>query len=273
MRALVDVDETWGLTAFRALKAARKQLAAELVIAIVLFPQEGLTPKVANLLREGASDGADAIGAHTDIDKDFESHLKLAASIARDHKLSLEVHVDEGASPASFRLPAVLDGCRDVARLSLVHCLSLGTLPAKEQEHWVGQIRDSGAGVVVAPSILGFGLPLPPVAMLVEAGVPISVGSDNLQDVFMPLGTGRILDSARTVALVGQLKSSSEVQALVQGITAEAYQLVTGKPAALQPGSSASMMVFEGKDARAVMYGADAIKLSVLEGKVQEGSI
>ena len=273
VRALVDVDETWGLASFRVATSLRETFAEDMVILIEVFPQEGLTPKVEELMRQAVEEGADAIGAHTDIDEDPVAAIRTAANIARDAGLPLQVHVDETASPDSFKMPQVLDIAGDVAHLALAHCLSLATLDEKEQDRWIERIREAGASVVVAPSILCFGLPLAPVAKLLEADVPVLVGSDNLQDVFVPFGTGRLLESARMVALLGGLKSSASIARLIGGITSTAYEFVSGQPAHLEEGSPASVMVFTGQNPRSVLFGDDTIRLVLLNGDVKEGKI
>jgi cytosine deaminase len=237
-------------------------------VRIIPFPQEGLTRAVADLLRRASEEGADGIGAHTDIDEDAEKHLTLAADIARSAGLPLEVHVDEGASPDSFRLPFVLDVAENVEDLTLVHCLSLSTLPEDEQDLWIGRIKDRGARVVVAPSVLGFGLPLAPVARLVAAGVPVLIGSDNLRDLFMPLGTGRLLDLVRIVALVGRVTTEEGLTAVIQGVTNASYAAVTRNPGAVIPGSPASLMILQAADVWSLIWGEDGVKGIVIEGEV-----
>lgn len=272
VRAVIDVDETWGLSAFHAAVRARRDMAGRVEVRIVAFPQEGLSPKVADLLREAAESGADAIGAHTDIDADVRAHLTAAAAIAREAHLPLEVHVDEAASPSSFHLPLALELTGDVQSLSLVHNLSLATLPGSAQEEWIAQIRNRRATVVIAPSILRFGLPLAPISRLLQGGVRVVLGSDNLQDVFVPLGTGSMLDSVRIAALVGGLTTPQLVSALFSGATTGGYELVHGGPDGIGPESPANLLVFSSPDPLSIVRGDDAIRFTILGGQVSESN-
>lgn len=270
VRALVDVDETWGLTGFEAALAARERIGAALTVKIVPFAQEGMTDRVAGMLAEAAARGADGIGGHTDIEKDPTEHIKTAARIAREAHLPLEMHVDEPARPDHFWLPAVLDEAGGIPGLTLVHCLSLGTLPDREQERWISRIKDVGASVVVAPSVLLFSMPLAPVHRLLDAGVPVGIGSDNLQDVFVPTGTGRLLESVRTAILAAHLNRLEWMRALLLGATGVGFNLVSGGSPEIEPGSNASLTVFSGDSAGAVLFGQDSIRLTVIQGKVEE---
>lgn len=273
VRALVDVDETWGLTGFHAALAAREAVNGEMKVQIVAFAQEGMTGQVAELLAEAAAAGADAIGAHTDIEADPTDHIETAVGIARKAGIPLEVHVDEPGTAEHFKLPIVLEHAQDLAGLTLVHCLSLGKQPEAEQDRWIGRIREARASVVVAPSVLLFGLPLAPVARLLDAGVPVGIGSDNLQDVFVPLGTGRLLESVRTACLVARLGRLEWMTALLRGATGVGFNLVAGDAIDIEPGSAATFSVFSGASPGAVLYGDDSIRLTVIDGKVEEETV
>lgn len=270
VRALVDVDETWGLVGFEAALAARDQIDGALEMQIVAFAQEGMTDRVAAMLTEAAERGADAIGGHTDIEKDPTSHIKTAARIARAARLPLEVHVDEPARADHFWLPTVLEHAGDIPGLTLVHCLSLGKQPEAEQDRWISRIKEAGASVVIAPSVMLFGLPLAPVGKLLDAGVAVGIGSDNLQDVFVPLGTGRLLESVRTAVLTAQLNRAEWMAALLRGATGVGFSLVAKGSADIEADSSASFSVFAGSNPSAVLFGEDSIRLTVIEGRVEE---
>jgi len=184
LRAVADVDETWGLAAFEAAKAAQDVMTGRVDVRIMPFPQEGLTLTVADLLRRNSEEGASAIGAHTDIDEDGEKHLTLAADIARRASLPLEVHVDEGASPDSFRLPLVLDVAENVEDLTLVHCPSLSTRRRRSKISGSGGSRTVGHASWLLLASWVWAFPLAPVARLIAAGVPVLIASDNLRDLF-----------------------------------------------------------------------------------------
>jgi cytosine deaminase len=270
VRALVDVDETWGLMGFDAALVARDKIGDALKMQIVAFAQEGMTDRVAEMLTEAAGRGADAIGGHTDIEKDPTNHIKTAARIARGARLPLEVHVDEPARVDHFWLPAVLEHAGDIPDLTLVHCLSLGKQPEAEQDRWIGRIKEAGASVVIAPSVLLFGLPLAPIGKLLDAGIPVGIGSDNLQDVFVPMGTGRLLESVRTAMLVSQLNRAEWMAGLLRGATVVGFSLVANESADIESDSSATFSVFTGASPSAVLFGEDSIRLTVIEGKVEE---
>nr|AEX65049.1 putative ammelide aminohydrolase [Rhodococcus sp. Mel] len=268
IRALVDVDEVWGLTAFHAAQQVQAALAPRAVVQIVAFPQHGLTPQVLAMLEQAAAEGAGALGAHTDVDPDPAAHVGAVAAIAAGASLPLEVHTDEGASPDKFYLPAVLEVLDRFPGLSttLAHCLSLGTIAPKQQQHWIEELAHRDIKVCVAPSILGFGLPLAPVRALIEAGVGILVGSDNLQDVFFPLGTGRAIENVRLLATAAQLTAPELAGPLIAGVTDIAYATVTGAADALAVESPATLVVHDATSPAELLRGIDGTRITVIDG-------
>lgn len=266
VRAVVDVDELWGLTGFFAARSLQHSMAPRIDLQIVAFAQEGLTPRVVALLEEAARSGAAAIGGHTEVDPDARQHLARVAQIARDRGLPLEVHVDETPSVESSHLDDVLDLAGDLP-LTLVHCLSLAVADPATRHRMIERVREHDAAVVVAPGILRFGLPLAPVDDLLAADVRVLVGSDNLRDLFVPLGTGRVLDLVRLAALVGGVSDDTRLARLLDGATAGG-QTALGAPLGLAEGAPASFLVLEGQDARAVINGADGVRLQFDPGVV-----
>ena len=270
IRALVDVDDTWGLSAFRAARRVQTEFRDRAAIRIAIFPQDGLSARVVDLMAQAAHDGADVIGAHTDVDDDPAAHVRTAANIATAYGLPLEIHTDEVASPEGFHLPAVLDELDRHPALSvtLAHCLALGTLAEPEQHRWIAALADRGIAVCVAPSVMTFGLPIAPVRALIEGGVTVLVGSDNLQDVFCPLGTGRAVENARVVATAAGLTTSELVAPLIAGITDAAYQTVTGTTGQIIVGSPATLIVHNAKSPFELLWGVDGTKFKLTDGIV-----
>jgi cytosine deaminase len=272
-RVDVDVDETWGLLAFQAALEVKQRLAGQLDLRVFAFPQDGLSPRVADMLSEATAAGADGVGAHTDVDADPVAHIGMAAAIARSAGLPLEVHVDESLDVEHLRLPIVLEQAEGIDDLTMVHCLTLARLPEAERERWIAAIADRGAKVVLAPSILSFGLPLAPASELLEAGVRTLIGSDNLQDVFVPIGTGRMIDNLRMVAISCGVTSPGRLSELFAGVTDRAFDAVGGEGEGWEVGSPASFTVFETDQITALVNGDERVSFALDEGRPRKETV
>ena len=124
-------------------------------------------------------------------------------SIARDLNKKLDVHVDQENNPQEHETEMLarktiehgLEG-----RVSAVHAISVAAKTPLEQDRIVQLVKDAGVSVIVCPSAalsmkpLDLAAPLhnsiAPVPKLLEAGVPVYLGADNIYDLFMPLVDG-----------------------------------------------------------------------------------
>jgi cytosine/creatinine deaminase len=118
-----------------------------------------------------------------------------------------------------------------------------------------------------------FGLPLAPIPRLLAAGVPVGLGSDNLQDVFVPFGTGRLLEAVRVAILAAQVNRAEWMAAMLHGATGTGYSLIENAPAEIAEGSPAAFSVFSGSSPSAVLFGDDAIRVTVIDGRVEEKKV
>jgi cytosine deaminase len=105
---------------------------------------------------------------------------------------------------------------------------------------------------------------LTPIRLLLEAGVNVAGGGDNVQDPFNPLGCGDPLHTAQLLVLAGHLPVD------------EAYRLVStrarramGLPAPeVLPGSPADLVAVAGSSLREVMATATEERIVIRAGRV-----
>ena len=130
--------------------------------------------------------------------------------IAREQNKRLDVHVDQENNPfenetemlARKTIEHGLEG-----RVAAIHAISVSAKPAIEQDRIVRLLRDAGVSVICCPSAalsmkqLDMQGPLhnsiAPVPKLLDAGVPVYLGVDNVYDLFMPLVDGDLWFEAR----------------------------------------------------------------------------
>jgi len=155
-------------------------------------------------LVEEACSLADFVGGLPSRDRPTpEKHLDIVMSIAKSQGKMLDVHVDQENNPwenetemlARKTIEHGLEG-----RVFAVHAISLAAKPHSEQDRIISIMKDAGVGVICCPSaalsmkMLDMTAPLhnsiAPVVRLLEAEVPVYLGVDNINDLFMPLVDG-----------------------------------------------------------------------------------
>ncbi|MFP3394507.1 deaminase, partial [Brevibacillus sp. SIMBA_076] len=77
--------------------------------------------------------------------------------------------------------------------VALSHAFGIGDVSKEEAYELADILRDAGISIVTSVPI---NRQMPPVDLLHETGVEVSVGNDNIFDVWSPLGNGDILERA-----------------------------------------------------------------------------
>jgi cytosine/creatinine deaminase len=242
VRSHVDVTDP-NLVALDALIEVRERVADVVTLQLVAFPQEGICsfPGGAALLEEAATRGADVIGAiphFEDTREDGVASLEIAVDTALRHGLGVDAHCDEIDDEQS-RFVEVLStlalrrGLAEKATAS--HTTAMGSYNAAYSRKLERILRRSGINLVSNP-LVNLHLQgrfddypkrrgLTRVKEMLEAGVNVAFGHDDVMDPWYPLGTGNPAQVAFVGAHAAQLTSPAQI--------AECFRMVTDRAAAV----------------------------------------
>ncbi len=203
-RTLVDADSTVRTLPVEAALEVKKRYKGQIVFEIGVQPLQGVLDDESRRYFIKACELADVVGGLPSKDRPTpEKHLDIIMGIAKDLDKKLDVHVDQENNPhenetellARKTIEHGLEG-----RVSAIHAISMAAKPALEQERIIQLVKDAGVSVIVCPSAalsmkqLEMNGPLhnsiAPVPKLLEAGVPVHLGVDNVYDLFMPVVDG-----------------------------------------------------------------------------------
>lgn len=192
------------LRGIRALVALREEYRPLLDVQVVAMQSHD---RPAALIREAASLGPDLLGACPHLTPDPEAETDRVIGIADEFGLGVDLHTDETLDPDSLDLALLAARTRgwDVARpRTASHCVSLAVQPISVLAPLLREVAAAGVGIVVNPLtnllLQGQSSPppmpraVPPVRDLLDAGVMVGLGGDNVQDPFNPLGRGDMWD-------------------------------------------------------------------------------
>ena len=240
IRSHTNIDPETGLRGVEAMVEVRDQWRDRVTVQIVGHVTSGATRRLddAETWLKGAIDaGIDAIGgvpAYADRPADF---LDLLFRMAAANGLPIDLHMDEHLDPGNVLFDALIE--RTVAygmqgRVVASHCSALSALPADEALRVIDGFAQAGIGVATMPAANLFlqgreadrlaPRGLTRVLELMERGVSVAAGSDNIQDPFVPSGTGDLLEIARWTLLAGHLGLHD---------LGRAFDMVSGVPAGL----------------------------------------
>lgn len=246
VRTHVDVDELVEERALRGVLAAREALVGRLDVEIVAFASASNSPASADgerRLRAALEAGADMLGSapafHPDPTRSVEQLLDLAAACEVD----VDVHLDETVDPSGFQLELLADAtlARGLeGRVTASHCSTLASVERARAQRTIAKVAAAGITVIALPALNLYledrgettprlrGITL--VRELVEAGVPVRFGSDNVGDVFYPYGDADPLEAAWLAALAAHV---DDEDVLLAGICGGRTRVEEGDPADL----------------------------------------
>ncbi len=282
IRSHVNVDKDAGFNGIEALAQLRSDWSDRVVLQLVAFmtphPRQDLDWLAANIDRAAAS--ADALGGTPAVAEDPDRYLDLIFDAAARRGLPVDLHMDEHLDPNRLHFSKVFERVRRFGmqgRTVLSHTSVLSAIPRPEFERIMAEIIELQIGVITLPAANLYLQgrdhdELPPrgltrVAELVRAGVPIATASDNIQDPFVPTGSGDMLEMARWTLLAGHLKGDE---------LATAYAMVTEIPAKLmglgdytiRKGAPANLNIMRAEDIDTLVAGGPSGSSTFARGRL-----
>ena len=270
LRSHVNVDKDAGFIGLDVMSALRDEWSDRLTLQLVAFmiphPGQDYDWLAANI--DAAALKADALGGTVAVAEDPDRYLDTIFAAAAQRGKLIDLHMDEHLDGPRQRFDLVFDRVRRFGmqgRVVLSHASVLSAVSDETFARIRDQILELDLGVITLPAanlyIQGRGQEiLPPrgltrVAALARAGARVAAASDNIQDPFIPTGSGDMLEIARWTLLAGHLHA---VELPV------AYQMVTSAPAALMglakdyglcEGARADLIICDSPDVEALVGG------------------
>jgi cytosine deaminase len=273
VQAFADVDPKARLTGLDALLALRGEFAGLVDIQVVAFPQDGLLrePGTEELLTEAVRRGADVVGGIPWIewtDADAAEHVNRLADLALAHRLRVAMLVDD-AGDAGLRTTEMLARAllerNMIGRGSAQHARAMGLYPQPYLRRLIGLCRAAGLGFVSDPHTGPLHLP---VLQLAQAGIPVALGQDDIQDAYYPFGRHNLLEVAFLAAHLLDARTDTALEHLYDMVTVQAA-VVIGRPAhRLQVGAPADLVILDGRTVREALARHAPPRHVIVAGKI-----
>ncbi len=204
MLSHVDVDSTVKLSTVKVGLQVKKKYQKKIKILLATQSLQGILDKEERYWFEKSCDLVDVIGGLPS--KDWprkEDHIDLLLKMAKSQNKLVSIHIDQENNPneketellAKKTIEHGMEG-----KVIGVHATSLAAQEKKERKRIAKLLKTAGISIAICPSsalstkMLPFSAPLhnaiAPVNDLLEAGVNVCLGTDNIYDLFMPFGDG-----------------------------------------------------------------------------------
>jgi cytosine deaminase len=195
--------------------------------------------------------GADLVGGAPHLADDPHAETLRLLGLAEAAGAGVDLHTDEQLHPdvlSLVSLARVVIDRRFAPPVTASHCVSLGLLPPDRLKAVIDVLLEAGIGIVALPItnlyLQGRGLPTSPprgltaVRALLDAGVPVAAGGDNIRDPFNPMGRADPLEAASLLVTAGHLSTAEAYAAVSTG----ARRVLGLSPAGSTAGMAADLL-------------------------------
>lgn len=248
VRAFADVDRRARLEGVKALIRAREEFKGVLDIQVVAFPQDGVVrePKAAALVRQALDLGADVVGGIPWIeytDAAAHQHIDEMFSIARDYNKPVSMLVDDAGDPGLRTLEILaVRALREnwQGRVLAHHARAMQLYPRPYLEKVAALLKAAGMGIVMNPHTGPLHVPA---QTLIELGVLLCLGQDDISDAYYPYGRNNMLEVAFLASHILWMTTDEDRQVLYDMITATAARAIGIADFGLEVGAPAHLVV------------------------------
>ena len=210
-RSFIDADALVGLLPLQAALAVRDDYRHKIQLEYAVQPLEGvLEPRAQEAFVE-ACKLADVIGGLPSRDRpNPRAHLDFIMELSKELNKPIDVHIDQENQPKEKETEMLAQATLDhglYGKVRGVHAISLAAQSLDDQHRIAKLLKKAGVGIVICPSAALSMKPvegmapihnsIAPIQLLHETGVKLSLGIDNMSDLFMPMVDGDMWFEAR----------------------------------------------------------------------------
>lgn len=286
IRLFGDVDEANGLTAVRALLRIRQKYQPWLSVQVVAFPQDGVAgAQTEALMHQALSLGADVVGGIPWIEASEgaqQAHTELCFALAQQYDKPLHFVCDDTANPASRTLEMVARQALDTGwhgRVSATQCAALSFYDDAYAESVINLVREAAITIFsnshVALIATDFDTQHHPwprsitrVRQLLEAGVAVACGQDDIDNWFYPFGRNDMLEVAHFMAHNGQFAWRGEVNQVLPMVTTTPATVLGLTHYGLEVGKEANLVILNAQDWHSALQFQAEKQAVILRGKL-----
>jgi cytosine/creatinine deaminase len=253
IRAFADVDGKARLEAVKALIRVREEFRGIVDIQVVAFAQDGIVREAgaAELMREAMALGADVVGGIPWIeftDDDAADHVRncfdLAVEFGKDVSMLLDDAGDAGLR--TLEMMAVETIKRGWQGRALAHhCRAMSLYPMPYFQRLARLLHAARVPVISDPHT---GPLHARVKELLEEGILVGLGQDDISDAYYPYGRNNMLEIAFLASHLLWMTTRQDIEKLYDMITVNAASAINLSGFGILQGAVANLVVLDCPD-------------------------
>jgi len=250
IRAFADVDTKARLEGITALVAIPEEFRGVVDIQVVAFAQDGIVrePGADRLMREAMAMGADVVGGIPWIEPseaDAQAHIEFCFDLAAEFNADVSMLLDDVGNADMRTLEAMARQAlaRGYEGRALAHhCRAMALYPEAYLGELMELLRRAHITVVTDPHT---GPLHARVRDLVNGGVNVCLGQDDISDAYYPFGRNNMPEVAFLASHLLWMTKAREIDTLHEMITTRAATAMNLKGYGLEAGAPANLVVLD----------------------------
>jgi cytosine/creatinine deaminase len=248
IRAFADVDSKARLEGIKALLRAREEFKGIVEVQVCAFAQDGLArePGASELMHQAMQMGADVVGGIPWIEyteEDIQAHIKEVFDLAQEFDKDVSMLVDDAGdaglrSLEAMAVEAIRRGWQ--GRALAHHARAMQLYPQPYFQKVAALLKKAQMGVVSDPHT---GPLHARVKELLEEGVLVCLGQDDISDGYYPFGRNNMLEVAFLAAHLLWMTTNRELETLYDMITVNAANAMNLRDHSLKMGNPANLVI------------------------------
>jgi cytosine/creatinine deaminase len=248
IRAFADVDSKARLEGMKALIRAREEFKGIVTVQVCAFAQDGLgrEPGASEWMHQAMEMGADVVGGIPWIEyteADIQAHIKEIFDLAQEFNKDVSMLVDD-AGDAGLRslegmaVEAIRRGWQ--GRALAHHARAMELYPQPYFQKVAALLKQAQMAIVSDPHT---GPLHARVKELLEEGVMVCLGQDDISDGYYPFGRNNMLEVAFLAAHLLWMTTNRELEMLYNMITINAAHVMSVKNHSVKINAPANLVV------------------------------
>lgn len=251
-RTHVDADSIVGMLVVENAAKVREKYKDRFTLQLVAHPLEGFLNKDATDfdknktdLFEKACEICDVVGGLPSRDRTMtegdKKHADFLFSVAKNLDKDIDVHIDQENNPdekdAEWFIDKIAENNME-GRVTLLHAISIACQPKEDRDRIYKKIATTGTNVTVCPkaaiSMKQLKDKMAPIHNsiaqadeMLAAGINVSIGTDNISDIFVPEDNGDLYEE---ISMLASACRFYDLDALAQIATTNGYKTMKINP-------------------------------------------
>ncbi|MHB1171445.1 MAG: amidohydrolase family protein [Lacisediminihabitans sp.] len=261
------------LRGVHALVQVREELSELMDIELVSLAG----PDIPDAAIDSALDlGVDLVGGAPYLAPDPHADLVRLLAVAERRGVGVDLHIDEGldGEPTIIEFAGIVRDWPSTRPVSAGHCVRLGTLQLDALREVITEVLASDMGIISLPItnlyLQGWEHPvstprgITALRALLDAGVRVGAGADNVRDPFNPVGRSDALETASLLVTAGHLTLHEAYHAVSDG----ARSVMSLPRAGVAVGAAAELLAVRGSNLSDVIANASADRFVIHAGNL-----